>query len=143
MAKHEPSSPSPSSSRSRGSPQRHRGLEVTVALVGATLAIVTLGVLVWDGLQGAGPPDVTMEIVEIVPGKRGFLVEVRAENHGNRTAADLQFEGVLSDHGREVETVEGSIDYVPGRSRRRGGLVFEQDPRGLDLELHVRGFGLP
>jgi uncharacterized protein (TIGR02588 family) len=134
---------SSSSSRSGGSPRRHRWLEITAALVGVTLALVTLGVLVWDGLQGVGPPDVAIEVVEIVPGQGGYLVEVDADNRGNRTATDLQFEGVLSDHGREVETAEGTIDYVPSRSRRRGGLVFEHDPRGLELEIHVRGFGLP
>lgn len=132
------------SSRGPAETRRHKWLEATAAVVGAALASATLVVLVWEGLRGTdAPPDVTLEVVGITPSAGGYVVEVRAENLGDRTAAELVFEGVLTDHGHVVEAVQGTFDYVPSRSRRRGGLVFEHDPRALSLKVRALGFAEP
>jgi uncharacterized protein (TIGR02588 family) len=38
---------------------------------------------------------------------------------------------------------ELTLDYLPGRSERSGGLFFSRDPRVLRLVLEVHGYQAP
>jgi uncharacterized protein (TIGR02588 family) len=42
-----------------------------------------------------------------------------------------------------VETSQATIDYLPQRSERRGGLFFTRNPEGLDLNLRAEGYSEP
>ena len=41
------------------------------------------------------------------------------------------------------ETSEATIDYLPARSEREGGLIFSRDPRGHELRLRAKGYAQP
>ncbi len=118
-----------------------RWLEAVASIIGAVLAIGTLAIIVWDGVQDAGKPaliTVRSEAVHEYAG--GYVVEIVALNSGDETAADLLVEGTLGRGGQIVETSEATFDYVPSRSERRGGLIFTLDPKGLELRLRAKGY---
>ena len=50
---------------------------------------------------------------------------------------------VLGTDGGTIETSDTTLDYLPGRSEREGGLFFSRDPRGFDLRLRPKGYMKP
>lgn len=125
------------------SPAKRR-LEASCAVLGAVLAAATLGIILWDGGTDEDlPPDIVLEALKVSQISAGFVLELSAENRGNRTAAQVLVEGALTRAGEQVETAETTFDYVPTQSRRTGGLFFKQDPRLYDVELRAKGFADP
>lgn len=66
-----------------------------------------------------------------------WLVRFDVHNRSPVTAAQVTIEGALP--GGETSTA--TIDYIPGRSMRGGGLVFSTEPR--DVRLRPLGFQDP
>jgi uncharacterized protein (TIGR02588 family) len=89
------------------------------------------------------PPDITvqMESVQAVTG--GYVVTLRITNSGTATAAAVRVEGVLKRAMAVIETSEMTIDYVPARSERSGGLFFQNDPQQFQLEFRALGYQAP
>jgi uncharacterized protein (TIGR02588 family) len=119
-------------------------LEWLIGALGALLLVGTIGFLVWHALgRDEAPPDVRVVIEGVLELQNGYLVQFRALNEGGATAAQLVIEGELSGPDGPVETSEATLDYLPPRSDRQGGLFFARDPRGLDLQLRARGYAKP
>ncbi len=120
--------------------------EWVVGVVGGLLVLGTVAAMTYDALTHEGtPPDFVVTVVGMqrVSGG-GHLVELRAENRGGTTAAQVQVEGELSGGGaEEPETSDVTIDYVPSGSSREAGLLFTRDPRSGDLRIRVKGYDLP
>src|SRR5687768_627595 len=96
-------------------------LEAASAAVGAVLAIVTLGVIAWDGWREEDRPAlVELAAQSVHEHPAGFVVEIVAFNSGDATAAALLVEGTLNRGDEVVETSEATFDYLPRRSERRG-----------------------
>jgi uncharacterized protein (TIGR02588 family) len=112
---------------------------VGFALVAATIVVIAYGALTDRG----SPPQISVRAESIVPVDNGYLVTVSAENRGDRTAADVKLEGALMKGGATVEKSEMSFQYLPPRSKRRGGLFFTHDPRTMQLVLTPRGYQSP
>jgi uncharacterized protein (TIGR02588 family) len=68
------------------------------------------------------------------------VVEFRAINAGAKAAAELLIEGELEGPDGPIETAEATIDYLPPRSEREGGLIFSRDPRKHELHLRAKGY---
>lgn len=118
--------------------------EWVVAACGLVLVLSTLGFLGWQALtQPATPPEVQVQAARIQALRQGYLVEIRVRNRGNSTAAALTIEGRLSAGSEDVETSSTSIDYLPARSERQGGLYFAHDPRQFTLQLGPKGYQKP
>jgi uncharacterized protein (TIGR02588 family) len=119
-------------------------LEWGVGALGALLLVGTIGFLVWHALgRDEAPPDVRVVVESVLELQNGYLVQFRALNEGGATAAQLMIEGELSGPDGPIETSEATLDYLPPRSGRQGGLFFARDPRGLDLQLRARGYAKP
>lgn len=119
-------------------------LEAWVAALGALLVLAALGFLVVRVFTDADEPGgvrLTVQRVQRVEG--GWLVRFEAHNEGTATLAGLHVQGRLRLGPVPVETSEAELDYVPGRSRRAGGLYFTQDPARHTLELVPRGYQDP
>lgn len=114
-------------------------LEWVAAALGLVLTLGVMGVIARDAfVSSAGlAPDLAVAATRVRPGGGGFLLEFEVRNQSPITAAQATIEGKLP--GGETSTA--TIDYVPGRSARRGGLFFTEDPRGV--ELRVLGFQDP
>ena len=115
-----------------------------IGLLGLVLILGSIGFALYEAAVGdSSPPDVTVQVAGIVPAQNGFLVEIRVVNNGGETAAGLTVEGELRNGTEIVETSNITIEYVPSRSERQGGLFFTLDPREYDLRLRAKGYETP
>jgi len=123
----------------RGKPVGAPLLEWLAAGVGLLLVIAVIVVIGRDAVSGAtdGTPDLDVVATRVVAVSSGAVLEFEIRNHSAFTAAAVQIEGKLPGG----ETSIATVDYVPGRSVRRGGLQFSADPRGA--ELRVLGYQDP
>ena len=119
-------------------------LEWLMAIVGMALVVFSVGFLLYQAVTGnETPPDVTVEMATITPTSHGYLVQFRAINQGETTAKGLIIEGQLTEAGQEVEKSEMTLDYIPARSEREGGLFFTENPDQFELQLRALGYQQP
>ena len=119
-------------------------LEWVVAGLSTVLVLGAAGFLLRDAVEAPPTPArITVEVDSVVPAGEGFLVEFRARNEGHTTAAGLTVEGEVQDDSGAVEKSQVTLDYVPARGTRKGGLFFTRDPRRGRLELRPQGYGRP
>jgi uncharacterized protein (TIGR02588 family) len=115
-----------------------------IGLLGLVLVLGSIGFALYEAVVGdSSPPDVTVQVMEILPTQNGFLVEFRVINEGGTTAAGLTVEGELRDGAEIVEASDTTVEYVPSHSEREGGLFFTLDPRQYDLQLRAKGYETP
>jgi uncharacterized protein (TIGR02588 family) len=119
-------------------------LEWLASGLGLVLAVGAIVYIAWEGLQRTGlPPVVTVHGERTVETAAGYVVEIRAINQGDTTAAMVEVEGELMRDGETVETGSATFDYLPSHSERKGGLFFKQDPRLHTLQIRAKGFVHP
>jgi len=120
-------------------------LEWVASGIGLLLTLSMLALLLREALSGeAGQlPAIEVAIQRIAPAGSGFVVEIEAVNRSGGTAAGVEIEGQLKSGGASIETSSAVIDYVPGHSRRSGGLFFREDPRRHRIEVRALGFQTP
>ena len=115
-----------------------------IGLLGLVLVLGSIGLALYEAVVGdSSPPNVTVKVEGIIPAQNGFLVEFRVLNEGGTTAAGLTVEGELRNGTEILETSETTIEYVPSRSERTGGLFFTRDPGQYELELRAKGYEMP
>ena len=115
-----------------------------IGLLGLVLVLGSIGFALYEAAIGdSSPPNVTVEVEGIIPAQNGFLVEFRVLNKGGTTAAGLTVEGELRNGTAILETSDTTIEYVPARSERTGGLFFARDPGQYELELRAKGYETP
>jgi len=119
-------------------------LEWLAAGLGLTLVLGLFSMIAWQAFNGATtPPSVTVEVEDMAPVEGGYRVLFRARNGAGEAAAQVEIEGKVSGPGTETETSRVVLDYIPGRSIRRGGLFFTRDPRAGVLTVRATGFAEP
>lgn len=113
--------------------------------LGLVLAVGAIGYLVWKGIdENSGPPLIIIEVERVLAIEAGYLVEIRAENHSDRTAAKVLVLGQLKRGENTIESGEATFDYVPANAKRRGGLLFRHDPHPpFALDIRAVGFVEP
>jgi uncharacterized protein (TIGR02588 family) len=115
--------------------------EWIVAALGVMLVAGTIGYLVWLAMsRDETPPDVRVVADGVVALQDGWLVQFRAANAGGQAAAEVLIEGELAGPDGPIETSEATIDYLPPRSEREGGLIFSRDPRQHEMRLRAKGY---
>jgi uncharacterized protein (TIGR02588 family) len=118
--------------------------EWVVAAVGGLLVTAAILYMVYYGLSHPPtPPEVTLRQTGVVETASGYLVRFEAHNVGNSTAAGLVIAGALTSGGVDVEESETTLDYLPGLSKRQGGLFFEKNPAVHEVKLQPRGYVEP
>lgn len=120
-------------------------LEWVASGIGLLLTLGLLAVIGRDALSREAEqlPAIDVAIRRIVPAGSGFVVEIEAVNRSGGTAAAVEIEGELKSGGTSLETSSFTLDYVPGHSRRSGGLFFSEDPRRHQVEVRALGFQTP
>lgn len=118
-------------------------LERAVAALGLVLVAGTIILLVRDA-GGEGDPSVQLavRIDSIIPRAGGHAVHFTARNAGRATAADVAVRGERRDAAGSEESA-ATLDYVPGRSSRRGTLYFGGTGAPEAVRLRVEGFREP
>jgi uncharacterized protein (TIGR02588 family) len=124
--------------------QARKRFEAVAAILGAIAALATLGIIVWDGIRGDdGPPELTVETVAVHEQGGSYVLEILVSNSGDNAAAAVTVRGELSRDGEVIAESEASFDYVASRSRRRGGLIFAEDPRDYQVTVRTLGYTDP
>lgn len=106
-------------------------LEWIASAIGLLLTLGVMIVIGRDAFNGSADmaPDIAVSVVRVQPASAGWLIEFEAANRSPVTAAQVTVEGALP--GGETSTA--TIDYIPGRSARSGGLFFTAKPDGATL----------
>ncbi len=105
-------------------------LEWIASAIGLLLTLGVIAVIARDAFNdSAGAPDIELVIRDQQRIGGRWLVRFDAHNRSSATAAQVVVEGALP--GGETSTA--TIDYIPGRSTRGGGLIFTTEPRGVQL----------
>ena len=124
--------------------KRTPALEWIVAALGLVLVVGVVAFLVVQATHDDGaPPILSVHVDSVVTlGDSAYLVQFTAENRGRATAAGVGIVGEVGE-GAAIEQSRASVDYLPGRSTHRGGLLFRGDPRGGRARLRVEGYREP
>ena len=106
-------------------------LEWIASAVGLLLTLGVVAMIARDAFNGSGDMAPEIEVVARSQQQLGnrWLVRFEVQNRSPVTAAQVTIEGALPGG----ETSMATIDYVPGRSTRGGGLIFSQQPDGVQL----------
>jgi uncharacterized protein (TIGR02588 family) len=119
--------------------------EWAAAALGAAIVAATIGFMVYDAVTAPsdGVPKIEVRVDSVVAYSSGYVVEFRAINAGDATAASVLVQGELRSDTGVVERSEATVDFVPAGSWRPGGLVFTKDPRAYHMEVRPLGFDRP
>jgi uncharacterized protein (TIGR02588 family) len=119
-------------------------LEWVVGALGALLVAAAIAALVYNSLtRGQTSPHFRLEAARVLDLQNAYLVQFRAFNEGGSAAAAVTIEGELVGPDGRAEVSEAVLDYLPPRSTREGGLLFENDPRAGELSLRAKGYAKP
>ena len=103
-----------------------------------------LGLLLYKAIwREVSPPEVIVRVISVVPMQNGYLVRFHAVNEGGSTAEGVVIEGELGRGTERAETSHTTLDYLPARSEKRGGLFFTHDPRQFDFQMRAFGYEEP
>lgn len=114
-------------------------LEWVAATLGLLAFLGLVTVLVREAVTSGSDdvPRLSARIEAVTPVADHYVAEIVVANASGQTAAAVQVEGKLGD-----ETAHATLDYVPGHSEAKGGLLLKSDPRA-GLEVSVVGYELP
>ena len=118
-------------------------LEWLVAAIGLALVVGVVAFMIVEANGDAGPPRITVRMDSVVVlDDATYLVQFTAANRSDASAAAVGITGEVRD-GAESETSSATLDYLPARSERRGGLHFKLDPRRGTIRLRAEGYQEP
>lgn len=120
-------------------------LERASAVVGLLVSAAMLGFIGWRAVTGdvQETPRLTVQVEQVSRSGTNYSMRIVVRNAASVAAADVQVEGVLREGAGEIERSQASIDYVPGRSQRRAGLLFTHDPARYSMEVRPVGYQEP
>ncbi|HEY0969964.1 MAG TPA: hypothetical protein VGE02_03190 [Gemmatimonadales bacterium] len=119
--------------------------EWLTAAVGLVLVLAAIGYLTYEAVIEDDLPPVMSVVADSVTTAGGVhQVHFTVSNLGGKAGAAVVVEGRLSGGpDGDEETSETTLDYVPARSERMGGLFFSRDPRAGRVELRALGYSVP
>ena len=117
-------------------------LTLTISAMVLSL-IVGLVLYDWQVSQNI-PPAFQVELTETARFTEGhYYVPFTLRNTGGRIARTVQVLADLHLPDGSEETGEQQFDFLSGNERKKGGFVFEHDPKDGELIVRVASFGLP
>lgn len=125
--------------RRGGKTQATPALEWIAAGFGALVAIVILGTIGWQALDGRDDPVplLAVRIESVTTAGQDHVATVAVSNASSRTAAAVHVEGKVGE-----ETSSAVIDYVPGHGEAKAALIFA-DPSPGPIAVRVTGYEHP
>ena len=115
-------------------------------VTGLVSAVIVLVVIFWianDAFKDQDiSPDLAATIVITEQRSNGFQVSFEVSNVASATASQVAVQGEIRDGSDVIEKASTVLDYVPGRSKARGGLIFRNDPKGRII-IRVSAFNEP
>ncbi|MBY3243214.1 DUF1206 domain-containing protein [Rhizobium laguerreae] len=103
--------------------------------------------IAWIGkdalLDRDSSPNLVGAVLQTEKRDGGFQVLFEITNDSSATASQVTVHGEIREQGAVIEDVETVLDYVPGHSKAKGGLIFQQDPTGKTLTVRASSFDEP
>jgi uncharacterized protein (TIGR02588 family) len=119
-------------------------IEWIVSSTGTILFMFTLGFVLYNAVFGNGTPaNINLRTLSVQQNGTDYLITIEAFNKGDASVEGLEVEVTLLDNGNEVEKGVTTFDYVPGNSKRKGGIFFRNNPKEYKIELRPLGFEEP
>ncbi len=120
-------------------------LEWLVFALSLVLVLCTLGYLVYNGATSAKTPaNIELELGKPQPQADRFIIPVSVTNNSDTTAETVQIEVTLENAGKEQESAQLEIGFLPRHSKREGWVTFKTDPRTVEeMTARVLGFEQP
>ncbi|GGE47656.1 hypothetical protein GCM10007276_26110 [Agaricicola taiwanensis] len=124
-------------------PPKTPALEWIASSIGAIFAVGLISFLTWDIFVAAEPADVSAQPGVIEQASQGYTLGIVVQNTGGLTAAEVEVEGRVTTVDGTEETSQATFDYLPGKSERRGTLMFQTEPDPAQLRLRVVSYREP
>jgi uncharacterized protein (TIGR02588 family) len=118
-------------------------LEWLLGAAGLVLLATGIAVLGLEGLRGGRPGGVRVVAESTTAVADGYLVRLGVHNLGSASLADLHLKARLLEGSSELESVQLTLDYLPGHATRKAGLYLRHDPARYRLELFAEGYQEP
>ena len=104
--------------------------------LGLVLVAAMVGFLGWQSAtRSEATPTIAARATAVGGSAGSHLVEVTVDNTGPIALARVHVEVALVDEAHVRETGMLAFDYIPGYSRRRGGVFFQLDPAGHRIRI--------
>ena len=129
-------------SRKKGAPRSPDALELTVTWISGAMLAAILGFLVWDARPPSRPPSFETSIESRAQRGTQVHVTVAVENLGDEAARAVEVR-VVPDAGEAGGEAHFTLDWLPGRSTRRGIAVLPRGIAGGRLRAEVAGYAEP
>ena len=117
-----------------------------ITLTVSTLVLAILvGLVLYDWqLSKNIPPAFQVEITEATRLTEGrYYVPFTLRNTGGQIARTVQVLAELNLPDGTDEMGEQQFDFLSGKERKKGGFVFDRNPKDGELVVRVASFGLP
>jgi len=116
-------------------------LELSATWISVALIAALIAFLVWDAAQPSRPPQFTVVMDSVSRRGANVYVPISVKNTGDEAARMVEVRVVAV--GIEAAEAHFTIDWVPGRSTRRGVAVFPDSLRGGTFKAAVEGYAAP
>lgn len=119
--------------------------EWIIGSIGLLIFLFSFGYILYLALtSNKTPPRIKINVESIIPNENNFVVQINVENSGSSTAEGLVVQGeLLGGGGSTVEVSRTTFDYVPEKSKRKGGMIFTKDPRKYNFSIRALGYEEP
>ncbi len=116
-------------------------------VAGAVSVLLVLVVIGWIGKDALADrdtaPDLVGRVLRVEQKSQGFQVDFEIRNNASFTASQVKVRGEISGMATPTASAETILDYVPGQSNARGGLIFASDPAGRKITIRATAFNEP
>lgn len=117
--------------------------EWIVALIGLLLVCGALAFLAYRATTEDLLPVFEAELLGVTESSSdSYLADVRVYNRGGTAVASLRLVGQVRGE-TPSEPIEVTVDYLPGHSFRKVGLIFPTPPTQDNLEITFESFSHP
>ena len=117
-------------------------LELIVTWISGALLAAIIGFLIWDASRTSLPPSFETSIVSQERRGAYAYVTVAVRNLGDEAARTVEVR-VVPEDGEAGAEARFTLDWLPGRSTRRGIAVFPQSIAPGRLRAQVAGYAEP
>ena len=129
----------PRKKRDAGKPD---ALELIVTWISGVLFLGLLVFLLWDARQPSEPPSFETSIESSAQRGSHTYVTVAVRNLGDEAARSVEVR-VVPESGAAGGEAHFTLDWLPGRSTRRGVAVLPPGTASQRLRAEVAGFAKP
>jgi len=119
-------------------------IEWATGAISAAIVLVVIGWIAKDALTDRSTsPDLYGSVLQVEARSNGYQVLFEIRNGSSQTASQVTVRGELMEDSKSIEAAETVIDYVPGVSKAKSGIIFQNNPEGKTISIRAISFNEP